>query len=150
MSRLAITSWVLSSLGAAAVVVGIGVVPALGRGSDGMTRHPVLVESADCRHSADDQVGDSAHDVHRNSRQPSVGATQTISLVVPRTALIRLDDAGRVLAAWTNTGCAPSALDDVYVVTAAGAVVRSRTLNVSTFVWTGDFRTPGVYQAQQH
>jgi hypothetical protein len=150
MSRLVIASWTLSSLGAAAVVIGIGVAPVLGRGTEGRFRHRVLIEFADCPHSTSDDRHDEAGDGHRRAPAPSAHATtQTISVLVPRTALVRLDASGHIAAALTNTGCAPSTLDDVYVVTAAGDVEASATLKVSTIAWTGDFRSPGVYQPQQ-
>ena len=50
-------------------------------------------------------------------------------MTVPRTALIRLDAAGEVDAAATNTGCAPRNGDDFYVIAFDGSVLSDTAIN---------------------
>lgn len=146
MSRLAIASWTLSSLGAVAVVVGVGVVPALGRSAESEVRPPALIESPDCANRLSEGVQDS----HRWSPATNGGAmTQTLAVTVPRTTIVRLDASGRVVAALTNTGCAPQAVDDVYLSTVDGALTKTASFDVGRITWVGNFTTPGVYQAQR-
>lgn len=70
-----------------------------------------------------------------------------VSVRVPRTALVEIDAAGRVVAAATNTGCAPRLGDDVYLRTATGDLVPGDPA-LLTRAWVGDFREAGVYQPQ--
>ena len=146
MSRLAIASWTLSSLGAVAVVVGVGVVPALGRSAESDVRRPALIESPDCGTRMSEAVEDS----HRRSPTTNGGAmTLALTVTVPRTTIVRLDSSGRVVAALTNTGCAPRAADDIYLSTAGGALTKTASFDVGHITWVGNFTTPGVYQAQR-
>ena len=72
---------------------------------------------------------------------------QHVAVSVPRTALLELDAAGAVVAAATNTGCAPRQGDDVYVRTASGDLVAGEQALLAR-AWVGDFRDAGVYQPQ--
>ena len=74
---------------------------------------------------------------------------QEVKVVVPATALIRVDAAGRVTAALTNTGCAPRPGDDIYVVHAGGSIDPTPTGELPTQRWVGDFTVPGVYVVQR-
>jgi hypothetical protein len=66
---------------------------------------------------------------------------------VPRTALLELDTSGQIVAAATNTGCAPRPGDDVYVRTAGGDLGVGDPALLAR-AWVGDFRKAGVYQPQ--
>lgn len=77
------------------------------------------------------------------------GMTQTVSVRIEPTSLLRLDSDGHVLAAETNTGCAPRATDHIYVVLRNGNLVENRTVDVSKVHWTGDFTQFGFVE-QQH
>lgn len=59
------------------------------------------------------------------------------------TALIGVDALGRVVDAWTNTGCAPRATDDLYVRSADGTI-RAADRRLADRDWAGDFREAGV------
>lgn len=72
---------------------------------------------------------------------------QQVAVSVPRTALLEIDAVGEVVAAATNTGCAPRPGDDVYVRTASGDLVAGDPA-LLTRTWVGDFREAGVYQPQ--
>lgn len=148
MSRLALATWTLTSIGAVAAAVGLGVVPALGRGAsdDDAARRAKLFESADCRHSpeSDTRIGN-------GSPTPvlTTGLTQTISVRVPRTTLLRMDTAGHITAAATNTGCAPTAGDDVFRFRPDGTLEKTDAIDVEDYRWSGDFTVPGRFQTQQ-
>jgi len=84
-------------------------------------------------------------------RGPSTSSpgTQSISVFVPPTALVRVDAAGHVIAAATNTGCRPVQSDDFFTIHADGSVNRARPGEYAAQHWTGDFAAPGVYVAQR-
>jgi hypothetical protein len=73
---------------------------------------------------------------------------QEISVSVPATALLRLDGRGVVVAATTNTGCAPRPTDQVFGVRTDGTVDPLPPSTVTNVRWVGDFTEPGVLQAQ--
>lgn len=62
-----------------------------------------------------------------------------VVLRVEPTALLKVADDGTVLAAETNTGCAPRPTDLLYVVAADGSLHPAVGIDVSTVAWTGDF-----------
>jgi hypothetical protein len=72
----------------------------------------------------------------------------TVSVQVPAIAMVKVDSHGTVVAAATNTGCAPRTGDLVYLYRANGIVERSTTFVLARHRWIGDFRTPGVFQPQ--
>lgn len=73
---------------------------------------------------------------------------QTITVHVPRTALLKVDDDGMVVAAATNTGAAPQSGDDVYLIHPDGTVEPSDTFDLGSVQWVGDFSRPGSFQPQ--
>jgi hypothetical protein len=77
------------------------------------------------------------------------GMTQTVSVRIEPTSLLKLDSDGHVLAAETNTGCAPRSTDHIYVVLPNGNLVEDRTVDVSKVTWTGDFTQFG-FVTQRH
>lgn len=78
---------------------------------------------------------------------PDPGVAQQVSVAVRGTALLQLDGRGRVVAAWTNTGCAPRRSDDVYLQRPDGSI-RSGGRDLTARRWTGDFREAGVLVPQ--
>ena len=124
----------------AALVGSVALVSSVAGASDGERLPAVLVEREACGalSSAASQgaVADS-----------SGGTTLTIAVAVPRTALLEIDAAGEVVAAATNTGCAPRPGDDVFVRTASGDLVAGDPALLAR-AWVGDFRAVGVYQPQ--
>ncbi len=74
--------------------------------------------------------------------------TQSIAVVVPPTAIVRLDDRGRVVAAMTNTGCPPAASDEVWHQRPDGTLERAPE-GAADHDWTGDFTERGVFVAQR-
>lgn len=80
-------------------------------------------------------------------RQPP-GAPSSADVGVPPTVLLRIDSLDRVIAAATNTGCAPRRGDDVYFVEADGTITAAPASEVDACDWTGDFVVPGRFQPQ--
>ena len=74
---------------------------------------------------------------------------QVIGVGIRPTTLIRVDAGQHVVSAWTNTGCAPSADDDVFVQRADGSIAPGDRALVRRR-WAGDFREPGVFVLQPH
>ena len=64
---------------------------------------------------------------------------ETITLTIPATSLLAVDDHGRVTAAETNTGCAPRASDLVYLVHPDGSLSKADHYDVSSLHFSGDF-----------
>lgn len=74
---------------------------------------------------------------------------QSVSVIVPPTAIVHLDGDGRVVAAMTNTGCAPAAGDDLYVSSPGRTdLERAAWETVADHDWLGDFSLPGVFVPQ--
>lgn len=87
----------------------------------------------------------------RSASSPAVtvdaaAVTQVVSVAVPRVAMIEFATDGRVVAAATNTGCAPRPGDEVYLVQADGSLARTSVL--PRVDWVGDFTAIGVFQPQ--
>ena len=74
---------------------------------------------------------------------------QTLTVHVPRTALVRVDAHGGVTAAATNTGVAPQPGDDVYLFHPDGTITHASDFDLGAVTWIGDFSHPGVYQQQK-
>ena len=72
---------------------------------------------------------------------------ETIALSVEATSLVKIDDRGRILAAETNTGCAPRDGDHIYLVHPDGSMHEAFGFDVQSFEWTGDF-TKFAFQPQ--
>lgn len=89
---------------------------------------PALVEVPTCWGSTDATV-------------PTPDGDDTIPVVlrIEPTALLKVSDDGTVLAAETNTGCAPRATDLLYVVADDGSLSPAVGIDVTAVVWTGDF-----------
>lgn len=99
------------------------------------TGQPRLAESITCR-------GLDGHD-------PSMGAPSSAKVLVRPTVLLRVDSSGQVIAAATNTGCAPRRGDDVYFVGPDGTETLAPADEIDDCEWTGDFVVPGRFQPQQ-
>ena len=74
---------------------------------------------------------------------------QSVVVVVPPTAIVHLDAGGRVVSAMTNTGCAPTARDDLYLrMPGSTDLERAMWDTVAQHTWQGDFSLPGVHVPQ--
>jgi hypothetical protein len=154
--RLVMARALVASCGivtAAAAALTFGGLPAFGSGAVGshVEARP-LVESRDCHGTAQHDGEASSGRPTRSPSSPSGGATgvvqQSVAVVVPPVALLRVDESDRITAAATNTGCAPRAGDEVYLLRPDGTVVLTTSVDVTRITWRGDFRTPGDYQRQ--
>jgi len=106
---------------------------------------PSLVERMTC--AGDDTPQAAEAPGHTGAQTPAV--SQTVSVVVPRVAMIEFGADGRVVAAATNTGCAPRPGDEVYIVLDDGNLVAASDFALDGIEWRGDFTAAGVFQAQQ-
>lgn len=104
------------------------------------TGRPALIERADCRQSS--PASSTA------LISAPTGLSQDITVTMPRTALIRVDAARSVRAAATNTGCAPRAGDDFFIIEADGSINATSADDFAEYHWDGDFTIPGEYVDQ--
>jgi hypothetical protein len=75
--------------------------------------------------------------------------SQALEVRVPRIAMVSYDSGDRIAAVATNTGCAPRAGDEVYVVLDDGNLVAAPDFALDGIEWRGDFTAAGVFQTQQ-
>lgn len=77
--------------------------------------------------------------------KPGAEATsQVVTVTVPATVIVRIDRFGRVIAATTNTGCAPRP-DDAYLLHLPdGTYADASAEQFAAVSWRGDFSAPGV------
>jgi hypothetical protein len=113
---------------------------AIAHGDDALppaTQHIVtspLVEAPGCWHpSADTPTTIAGADV------------QTVTVTIEATALLKVDERGRVTAAETNTGCAPRPTDHLYFVHPDGNLSEAVGFDVSELRFTGDFTQFGYH-----
>lgn len=64
---------------------------------------------------------------------------QTVTVRIEPTSLLRLDADGHVMAAETNTGCAPRGTDRLFIVHDDGSLTEAPGFDVASVAWTGDF-----------
>ena len=162
MTHFALVSVTLKSI-AGAMVVALGVVGAHGSVSEaGGDLHVVprnVVEhdgaSRECRASGDDVGHDSHGNVARGSngrtasgRSPSTRIQQVIVVQVPRTAFLRVDKSGHIIAAATNTGCRPTTGDDVFLFRPGGKIEPTTAVILEACDWTGDFAVSARFYPQ--
>jgi hypothetical protein len=102
-----------------------------------------LVERRGCRDRDAATSAAGAVEALRHSAQE-----QPISVTVPAVALLRVDVDGRVVAAATNTGCAPRTSDAVYLFHEDGSIEAVSAAALAGQVWIGDFTKSGVFAAQ--
>ena len=105
---------------------------------------PTLIERAAC-------VSDEAADTPAQVSAAGGGGevSQALEVRVPRIAMVSYDSGDRIAAVATNTGCAPRAGDEVYVVLDDGNLVAAPDFALDGIEWRGDFTAAGVFQAQQ-
>lgn len=116
---------------AAATAVGVGLaVTMTPSGAEVRPDVPAIIEAAHCRGDQAPDLGDDPVDG---------GVTQTVTVSVPRTAIVDVDHAGRVVSAATNTGCRPRPGDDVYVRRPDGTIVPAPPGAFAGMAWRGDF-----------
>jgi hypothetical protein len=75
------------------------------------------------------------------------GLQQVIKVRVLATTFLRVDKKGRVTAAATNTGCAPSENDEVFLFQPNGTIEASFG-KIPDCDWSGDFTVAGRFQPQ--
>jgi len=75
-------------------------------------------------------------------------SAQQVTVQIPATVLLKLDAAGHVAEAATNSGCAPRLTDDVYLIEPDGTVHSGDANMLVGHQWVGDFTAAGVYQPQ--
>jgi hypothetical protein len=73
---------------------------------------------------------------------------RSVAIGLPATTFLRLDRAGRITAAATNTRCQPRRLDTIYVYRSDGSITPSTDIDLGRIHWQGDFSRPGVFQRQ--
>ncbi len=105
------------------------------------TRSRPLVERPGCSSGLNDTG-------HFEQASTTGALQQDITLQVPATALVRVDDGGHVLAALTNTGCAPRPGDDLFYVHPNGSIDAATMRALAHHPWVGDFTIAGVYVLQ--
>ncbi len=106
---------------------------------------PTLIERAAC-------VSDEAADTPAQVSAAGGGGgevSQVLEVRVPRIAMVSYDSGDRIAAVATNTGCAPRAGDEVYIVLDDGNLVAAPDFALDGIEWRGDFTAAGVFQAQQ-
>ena len=84
---------------------------------------------------------------------PEVGSaggqmTQTVSLTILPTALVKTDSLGRPFEVMTNTGCAPRSGDMIYVFVNEGELRQVPWSNFASVIWHGDFSRSGEWVPQ--
>lgn len=72
-------------------------------------------------------------------------AVQTVALGVPRTALLDIDPRGKVVSAWTNTGCPPAAGDGLWQRRADGSLTAVAPTALRGITWHAVPGEPGTY-----
>lgn len=103
----------------------------------------VLIEGPDCARRLVPVT-----DATSAALAPSLGASQTISVRVPAVAIVVLNVSNQVIAAKTNTLCAPRALDVFYVEEPNGDLTPVVSVPAPDGGWVGNFQHIAEYQAQ--
>jgi hypothetical protein len=130
MRRVAfITRWILPAAAVTAIAWSGGLAAATASHHE-PSRRGVLVEVPECWGAPGPAASAPAGDG---------SAVQTITVTVERTALLKLDAVGTVVAAETNTGCAPRPGDRLFVVQPDGSLREAIGIDVTATAWTGDF-----------
>lgn len=135
MGRVAFTTRsILATALAAAVLTATGAAFAASTGTSlppvvQQRELPALREVAPCWGSTDTILDTEGGDA----------AVTPVVLRVEPTALLKVAADGTVLAAETNTGCAPRPTDLLYVVADDGSLTPAEGIDVAAVAWTGDF-----------
>jgi len=85
---------------------------------------------------------------HAAAPAATATGTATIHVTIPPVAWLELDEAGRLMAAATNTGCAPRTGDTVVARRPDRTLVAKLTVDLADVVWVGDFTRPAVLVPQ--
>jgi hypothetical protein len=173
VSHVAVGSWTMKSI-AGVVLMTVCAVGAHGSGAEATRHsHQPVVESSGCRGKHEDghnKHGDGDDDRGHDSRDDDRdhdnrgrnrghgrhhpedtsghGLQQKVTVLNPATAFLRVDKAGRVSSAATNTGCKPSKGDAVFLLRPGGKVEQATTFDVNACNWSGNFTAPGRFQPQ--
>lgn len=129
------------SLGLLASTMGHASAGAGDEGDRGGRGRPALIEQGGCgAPRANTRPGPSG--------SPGGEVGQRVTVTVPPTTIVKTDERGRIVAAMTNTGCAPRPGDDLFVAAPDGSITAVTSERIAHVTWTGDFREPGVYVPQ--
>lgn len=101
---------------------------------------PTLVEQPDC-HAPSEAV---------NQPEPTVATpgTQQITVTVPSITVVTYTDTGQIDTVMTNTGCAPTADNQVWLTNTDGALIEGTWTDIADHDFTGDFTQPGTHVPQ--
>lgn len=80
---------------------------------------------------------------------PSAEGGMPITVSVPATVVLQVEWNGELIAAMTNTGCAPRGDEDIHLMWPDRSMSECVSLQTGALVWSGDFTEPGVYQPQR-
>lgn len=106
-----------------------------------------LIEDAACTTPAA-PVADTPTAVADATGAATATAAVVIEVSIPPVAWLEVDEAGRLLAAATNTGCAPRTGDTVVARRPDRSVVAEVTIDLDEVAWVGDFTEPAVLVPQ--
>jgi pilus assembly protein FimV len=109
-----------------------------------------LVEDAACGITATAATAPAAPAATPADAGGAAGATAAVAITVtiPPVAWLEVDENGRLLAAATNTGCAPRTGDTVVARRPDRSVVADVAIDLDTVAWVGDFTQPAVLVPQ--
>ena len=107
----------------------------------------VLVEDTACTAPAAPAATAPTPVVDATGTAAATGAV-VIKVTIPPVAWLEVDEAGRLLAAATNTGCAPRTGDTVVARRPDRTVVAEVTIDLDEVAWVGDFTEPAVLVPQ--
>jgi pilus assembly protein FimV len=109
-----------------------------------------LVEDAACGITATAATAPAAPAATPADAAGAAGATAAVAIkvTIPPVAWLEVDENGRLLAAATNTGCAPRTGDTVVARRPDRSVVADVAIDLDTVAWVGDFTQPAVLVPQ--
>lgn len=140
------------AVGAGALVASAApAAPAAGVQAAGVPAAAVsLVEDAACGITAPATPAPAAPAATPADAAGAAGATAAVAITVtiPPVAWLEVDENGRLLAAATNTGCAPRTGDTVVARRPDRSVVADVAIDLDTVAWVGDFTQPAVLVPQ--
>lgn len=78
----------------------------------------------------------------------SADGGMTVTVRVPVTVVLQVEWNGELIAAMTNTGCAPRGDEDIFLMWPDRTITECTTLDAAAVQWEGTFTQPGVYEPQ--
>lgn len=135
------------AIGAGALVASAA--PAAVPGAVAVAPAAALVEDPTCTAPAE-PAADAPAPVAASDGTGAATATAAVAIEVsiPPVVWLEVDEAGRLLAAATNTGCAPRTGDMVVARRPDRSVVAEVAIDLEEVAWVGDFTHPAVLVPQ--